>query len=353
MSRNLFRLMIVACTCVSACFAQSTRSYQYFRVGNSADASASTRSGFASGFALMGGGADLNEAFRWLCDRAGSGDLLVLRATGKDDYNPYIRKLCHLNSVATLVIPSRTAAEDPFVAKAIRHASALFISGGDQANYVNFWADTPVQAELNAAIERGVPIGGTSAGLAVLGEYAYSAQGDKPDDPNLDGKTAMADPFSERITVVKSFIHIPVLTGPVTDTPFARRDRMGRMLVFLARLNQSSLNQSSLNQSEADGAHSTTSQVRGIGVEERAAVLVDPDGTARVIGHGAAYFIECPQAQATVLKGQSLTYGPYSVRKVAPGHIFNLKEWTGDAAQYTLTVTAGALRSTQPGGSVY
>ncbi len=68
----------------------------------------------------MGGGKDLDEAFRWLCDRAGGGDLLVLRATGDDDYNPYIQRLCHLNSVATLVIPDRGAAEDPAVAKIIR-----------------------------------------------------------------------------------------------------------------------------------------------------------------------------------------------------------------------------------------
>ena len=52
-----------------------------------------------------------------------------------------------------------------------------------------------MQAALNGAIRRGVPIGGTSAGLAVLGEYVYSAQGDKPDDNELDSKTALADPL--------------------------------------------------------------------------------------------------------------------------------------------------------------
>jgi cyanophycinase len=339
MSRSLFRLVIAAMICVTACFAQPRPSYQYFRVGNSADASVSPRPGFA----LMGGGADLDEAFRWLCGLAGGGDLLVLRASGKDDYNPYIQKLCHLNSVATLVIADRTAAEDPFVAKVIHHASALFISGGDQAKYVDGWTDTPVQAELNAAIARGVPIGGTSAGLAVLGEYAYSAQGDKPDDPNLDSKTALADPFSPRVTVVKSFIHIPLLAGIITDTHFVRRDRMGRLLAFLARLNQ-----------RTEAVAGTSSQAtRGIGVQERAAVLVDPDGTARVVGFGPAYFIQCPHAEGTVAKGRSLTWGPYLVRKVTPGNTFNLKEWAGDGAQYTLKVTAGVVQSTQAGGSVY
>ncbi len=62
----------------------------------------------------MGGGTDLDEAFQFLCDRAGGGDFLVLRATGDDDYNPYIQKLCpKLNSVATVILPNRAAAEDP------------------------------------------------------------------------------------------------------------------------------------------------------------------------------------------------------------------------------------------------
>src|SRR4051794_39559440 len=120
--------------------------FRYIRVGNTADAAPVAP---RAGFALMGGGDDLDEAFRWLCDRAGGGDFLVLRATGDDDYNSYVQKLCHLNSVATLVIPNRAAADDPEVARIIGHASALFISGGDQANYINFWTGTPVQAALN------------------------------------------------------------------------------------------------------------------------------------------------------------------------------------------------------------
>src|SRR3954453_23709571 len=147
--------------------------FRYLRVGNPTNASAVTPK---AGFALMGGGDDLDEAFRWLCDRAGGGDFLVLRATGDHEYNAYIEKLCRLNSVATVIIPSRSAAGDPEVARIIGRASALFISGGDQANYINLWMGTPVQASLNDAIRRGVPIGGTSAGLAVLGEWAYSAQ---------------------------------------------------------------------------------------------------------------------------------------------------------------------------------
>ena len=57
------------------------------------------------------------------------------------------------------MIPDRAAASDPFVAAAIRKASAVFIAGGDQANYINFWMGTPVQQALNDAIARNIPMG--------------------------------------------------------------------------------------------------------------------------------------------------------------------------------------------------
>jgi cyanophycinase len=290
----------------------------------------------------MGGGTDLDEAFRFLCDRANGGDMVVLRARGDDDYNAYLRAICHLNSVATLIIPNRKAAADPFVAETIGHAAAIFIAGGDQANYINFWMNTPVQSALNEAIRRGVPIGGTSAGLAVMGEYAYSAQADKPDDPNLDGKTALADPFGARISLARGFLEIPILKGIITDTHFARRDRMGRLLVFLTRLNEPG------KATSANAQH-----VRGIGVQERAAVLLEPDGKAHVVGYGPAYFIEADRASGVVQKGKPLTYGPFIVQKVAPGAEFYIKSWAGDAISYKLTVDAGKIRSSQTANEIY
>lgn len=314
-------------------------SYRYIRAGEPADVAVTSRPGFA----LMGGGTDLDEAFRFLCDRAGGGDLLVLRATGDDAYNAYIRGLCHLNSVATLIIPSRAAAEDPFVGAAIQRASAIFISGGDQANYIRFWMNTPVQTAVNQAIRHGVPIGGTSAGLAVLGEYTYSAQADKPDDPNLESKTALADPFGARITLTRGFLDIPILKGIITDTHFARRDRMGRLLVFLARLNA------------ADGkaVASDDQHVRGIGVEERAAVLLEPDGEARVVGYGHAYFVDAAEAKGVLQHGKPLTFGPVEVQKVAPGGTFYLNSWAGDAITYKLSVENGRIHSTQTANYIY
>ena len=164
-----------------------------------------------------------------------------------------------------------------------------------------------------------------------MGEYIYTAQGDKPDDPNLDGKTALADPFSARITLASRFLNIPILKDVITDTHFARRDRMGRLLVFLARLN------------EPDGkpVPPTAPKVRGIGVEERAAVLLEPDGKAHVVGYGAAYFIDADRASGLMQTHKALTYGPFTVQKVAPGADFYIKSWAGDGITYQALSRSG------------
>jgi cyanophycinase len=318
----------------SLCFAQSP-SYQYFRMGNSTDASTHP----VAGFALMGGGSDLDEAFRFLCTKADGGDFLILRARGDDDYNSYVNGLCKLNSVATLIIPERPAAQDPRVVDIIRHAEAIFIAGGDQARYINGWQGTPVQDALNANLAAGKPIGGTSAGLAVLGEFIYSAQGDAPDDADLTSALALADPFMPRVTVRRDFLKIPLLANTLTDTHFAKRDRMGRTLAFLSRIVQ-------------DG---WSKNPREIAVDEKSSVLLEPDGKAKIVGPGkGAYFISVNEAPKVCKAGTPLTFENISVYKGPRGATFDVKSWTGSGgSSYRLDVEQGKVKSSQPDNNQY
>jgi cyanophycinase len=308
--------------------------YQYFRAGNPNDVQTKTQAGFA----LMGGGDDLDEAFKWMCERAGGGDFVVLRAAGDEDYNPYIQGLCELNSVATLILKSREAAKDPFVADAIRHAEAVFIAGGDQAHYINWWMGTPVQQAINEAIERGVPIGGTSAGLAVQGEFVYSAQGDAPDDKDLNSPQTLANPYYPRVTIVHAFLKNPLLKNVITDTHFAARDRMGRTLVFMARIWQ-------------DGR---AQEIRDIAVDERTSVLLESDGQAVVVGAGHAYFLQSTQRPEVCKAGVPLTFRGVAARSLGAGQHFDVARWSSsEGTAYTLAVEGGVVRSTLPDGQVY
>src|SRR5580704_19014102 len=128
---------------------------------------------FLAALVLMGGGKDVDSAFRWLIAKAGGGHVVVVRASGTDAYNPYILKL-GARSVETLIVKTSEDARDPQTLEKIRHADALWIAGGDQWNYVGTWGRSPVRDALQSLIDRNIPFGGTSAGLAVLGEYSFT-----------------------------------------------------------------------------------------------------------------------------------------------------------------------------------
>ena len=302
-------------------------SYRYFRVGNPSDKSTQP----LQGAALMGGGTDQDPAFRWLCERARGGDFLILTATGDDDYNPYLQKLCKVNSVATLAIPDKAAANDPFVADTIRRAEAIFITGGDQSNYIKYWQNTPVQTAINERLRQGVPIGGTSAGLAVLGEYIFTAMND-----TAVSRETLADPYNKQVTLGTGFLDVPYMKGILTDQHFVKRDRLGRSVGFMARILQ-------------DGMAPT---VREIAVDERNVVLVDEHGNATLVGKGAAYFMKPTQKPEVCQVGKPLTFRDINIYKIRSSGRFDLSSWTGEGGtSYSLSAVDGVLQSSS--GSVY
>ena len=284
----------------------------------------------------MGGG-EQDPALKNLCERANGGDFLILRANTEDDYaqkvNEEIRALCPLNSAATIVFSEREDSDDPKLIERISHAEAIFIAGGDQSNYVRFWQDTPVEDALNRHIAAGKPIGGSSAGLAVLGEFSFSSMIDTIHSP-----AALADPYGNKVTLSRDFLRIPLLSGIITDTHFVKRDRMGRLLVFLARILQ-------------DG---WAAQVRAIAVEQDAAVLLEPDGQAKVIGSGSAYFLEAKNSPAVCKRQTPLSFSGITVHRASSGASFDVKDWKGSGGDdYRLAVANGEIKTLGSNHGIY
>lgn len=307
--------------------------WKYFREGNAADSVAQARGGFA----LMGGGGKQDAAFRFLCERANGGDFLILRANTEDEYaqqvNKEIKAMCPLNSAATIVFSEREDSDDPKLIEIIEHAESIFIAGGDQSNYLRYWQDTPVQDALNRHISAGKPLGGSSAGLAVLGEFSFASIIDTIHSPE-----ALADPYGNKVTISRDFLRIPVLAGTITDTHFVKRDRMGRLLVFLARLLQ-------------DG---WATHARAIAVEENAAVLLEPDGQAKIIGEGPAYFMEVKTPPAVCQRKTELKLSGVAVHRAPSGTMFNLKDWTATGGDdYQLSAEAGKVKASGSKHGIY
>src|SRR6185295_17632857 len=76
------------------------------------------------------------------------------------------------------------------------------------------------------------PIGGSSAGMAVMSQFVNSAQGRY----TLTSTMALANPFDPNLTLVKDFINLSGLQGIITDQHLIERDRIGRTMAFMARL---------------------------------------------------------------------------------------------------------------------
>ena len=309
--------------------------FTHLRIGAATDASVTVQGGTV----LMGGSTDVDAAFAWMCQRSRGGDFLIVRASGTDAYNPYVRDVCSAagappNSVSTLIVSTQTGANDPRVAAIVRQAEAVWFAGGDQSVYVQAWKGTALQQALNERIAAGVPVGGTSAGLNVLTQFIYSATASK----GATSSQALADPFHRTMTFDRDLLAVPQLAGVIGDPHFAERDRMGRDLAFLCRVH-------------AAGWSATP---RGIAVDEQTALLIEPGGRATVTGLGSVYFLQAPAGGPEVCApGLPLTYRNIAAYRIEAGTTsFSLPSWSGSGGTaYTVSAIQGAISAS--GGLIY
>jgi len=304
---SLCLLMVCgAATAASPDPAAIRQGYEYYQIGN---LKTPTPGHTEAALMLMGGGTWPHKAFVWFAAKGGHGHFVILRASGEDDMQQELyTEVGGVASVQTLVFHSREAASDPKVLDIVRHADGIFIAGGDQANHVRFWKGTPLNALLNQHVAHGKPIGGTSAGLAILGAYAYGAM----DGGSITSKEAMHDPLGKAMTLVGDFMHLPNMQRVVTDTHFHKRDRLGRLISFLANLR-----------------HAGHPDLVGLGVDQDAALCVDGNGIGRLftIDNGFAWLVQPTSAPDRIEAGKPLEYRGTHVTGVGTQSRIDLKDF--------------------------
>ncbi len=328
--QTIGRLICLIAGTTTTATASAVPGYEHFLSGNPLDVVTET----AGLIVLQGGGDDVDINYVRMGEKSGGGDFVVLRASGDNEYNDYIFALCACDSVATLVFNNREAAFDPFVVETIRNAEALFIAGGDQSRYLRFWQGTPVEDAIDSIAAKPAPIGGTSAGMAILGEFVYSAMS----DTSLSAATALQDPYHEDVTLARDFLALPILKGVITDQHLQERDRIGRTVALLARLVQDEW----------------TANARAIAADRETALHVDPaTGHATVFAtaeHETPYvwFMRTRGKAAGVRRGLPLTMHDVDVYRIGPGASFDLVAWRGEGGiAYSLAVDNGRLTSTR------
>lgn len=296
-----------------------------YTTGNPEDAQVEV---FGPGLILMGGNFDVDEAFSWQAGRIPGGDLVVIRVSGSDGYNDYLYSdIGGVDSVQTLILDSPAAAQDPWVAWTIEHAEALWMPGGDQADYLELWKDTPVQGAIMSVYERGGIVGGTSAGLAVLGEWVFAAY-----NGTVYPEETLEDPYNMYMQMERDFLALPLLAGVITDTHFAQRNRMGRLLGFAARVLEDGWGE----------------RVVALGVDEDTAMVVGPDGIGRVLGDNSVYLFSTDTPAASCEPGVPLEFGPLMVHRLEQGDSAQLPEGTTEVPGAPVEASGGVTIPADP-----
>jgi beta-aspartyl-peptidase (threonine type) len=302
--------------------------YRRFFVGNR---TISTPGLVTPGLLLMGGGDRNLDALRWFLGKSGHGHVVVLRASQTTDVaNELYYAAGGVASVETFVFRNRKPSSDARILASLAKADGIFIAGGDQARYVRFWKGTPVADALDAHVRAGKPLAGTSAGLAILGEYLYGAM----DGGSITSPQALADPLGAAVTIEQDFLHLERLRGVVTDSHLAERDRLGRLFAFVAKAEWL--------------AGSPQRQMLGLGIDESAALAVDADGSSRLYAtdpNGAAWLVRGGFADPP-LPGKPLDARRIEVTGVGTGSVLHLPEGrvAAPSFQRSYSVTAGRVQ---------
>ncbi len=155
----------------------------------------------------------------------------------------------------------RAQASDPALVAELDRATAVFMTGGNQLKLSTTITGTPFGQAIVEARERGVTVGGTSAGASIQSSHmvAFGPGGSTP---------------KQRMTQVAAGLGL--VRDCVIDQHFAQRNRYGRLLMIVSQ----------------------SPQLLGMGVDEDTAAIISRTGDTdilRVVGRGSVTIMDGTQ----------------------------------------------------------
>mgnify|MGYP006172170697 CR=1 FL=1 len=157
--------------------------------------------------------------------------------------------------VEAITAVTRAQANDEAAARAIRNASGVFMTGGNQLRLSSTIGGTAVAEAILERHNEGAVVAGTSAGASAMSTHmvAFGASGATPKQRMFQMAAGLG-----------------LLPGIIVDQHFEQRNRLGRLLAIIAQ-NPSLL---------------------GVGVDEDTAAVVGPDLVMEVIGRRSVTIID-------------------------------------------------------------
>ncbi len=163
----------------------------------------------------------------------------------------------------------------------LRHASLIYISGGDQSRFMDIVAGTPIYDAIHEAYRNGAMIAGTSAGAAVMSEKMIT--GNELRYPEYRATFPVIE--SENLELAQG---LGLLTSAIIDQHFVWRSRHNRLITAVLE----------------------HPELPGIGIDESTAILVRGN-TAEVVGDAQVLVFRNPESSVNLynnkLGGQNLS----------------------------------------------
>lgn len=184
----------------------------------------------------------------------------------------------------------RDDAKSDTALNALKNATGVFFTGGNQARITSILKETEIDRVLHERFKEGLVIGGTSAGAAMMPDMMI-VEGDSETNP--------------RVEIVTMEPGMGFLPGIVIDQHFAQRGRIGRLLSAVAQ----------------------QPVVLGFGIDENTAVVINGN-QFEVIGEGAVTVIDVSEISHTnlgqILRDEDLALCNVKLHILPHGYRFDL-----------------------------
>lgn len=263
---------------------------------------------------LMGKGMPALSSFEYFLDTLADShvDIVVLAGSSASGSSAtpecdLLMELDQVNSCATATVQSQEEANSEELVEIIDQSEIIYFAGGNQCVYVN-WRDSNLHYAINQLVERGGGIGGGSAGLAIMGDMIYDGC-----SGSVRSDEALSDPYHEYISMSEGLFELSSLDNTITDSHFSERDRLGRLISFMARISL-----------EKD-----RDEYFGIGLDDNASLVIDNSGNGKVFG-GYATRLKTTEKAQYAEEGSPVTI--YGVERFvsAPGETININEFNSE-----------------------
>lgn len=188
-------------------------------------------------------------------------------------------------------INERSDCEDEALLDAMDDATGIFVTGGNQLRLSGLLGGTPVGQRLRRLNAVGIPIGGTSAGAAMMSQHMIAGGG------------SGAYPREDGVSLAPG---IGLTNTAIIDQHFNQRNRLGRLLTAL----------------------SYNPFLIGVGIDEDTAFKIDGDNEGEVVGSGAVTILDASDlshsSRSSAGTGEAISLLDIRLHVLAEGCRYNL-----------------------------